>query len=138
MSSRHKARETAFQFLYRQDMEDASQLASDVESHFNHFKTPDDLRDFARKLVLGTVQKKQEIDELIQTHASRWKVPRMPLVDRNLLRMAVYELMEFTDTPTSVIINEAVVLAKNFGTAETSSFINGILDTLAQEIRKSG
>ena len=134
--SRHHAREVALQILYRYDVNrDAAippptghELASELRKHFDHFQVTDGVREFAAELVAGTLSQSAVIDEDIEKHAVNWKVSRMPLIDRNLLRMAYYELGHFPDIPPSVTIDEAIELAKQFGTAETPSFVNAILD----------
>jgi N utilization substance protein B len=139
MNARHRAREVALQILYRYDVAlQAKQpvpalgpeLARDLEHHFNHFVVPEPLREFAAQLVVGTLTEVTELDALLEKHASHWKVARMGLVDRNLLRMAAYELQRFSDTPSSVVIDEAIELGKQFGTSDTPAFVNGILDAI--------
>lgn len=142
MKSRHRAREVAFQILYRFDLELHSSgtsaptgetLISELVHHFDHFKVPDELREFACTLVVGTLKTLPELDEAIEKHAAKWKVSRMAMVDRNLLRMALYELRHFPDIPPSVTLDEAVELSKQFGTQDTPAFINGILDAILKE-----
>lgn len=145
MKVRHKAREAAFQILYRYDLDrtggdmpfpQGSDLEMDLDRHFDHFDVPPQARDFAAKLVRGTIAQLAEMDQLIERNAIRWKVSRMPFVDRNLLRMACFELIHFgSEIPASVTIDEAVELGKRFGTAETGPFVNGILDTIASAAR---
>ena len=148
MKSRHIAREIALQFLYRQDVSDASRtevitpvirqldiskIQRELENHFSHFNITGEVRDFASALVLGTLQNTSQLDLLLEKHASNWKVERMGFIDRNLLRMSAYELNHFSDIPPAVTLHEAVELAKQFGTAETPAFVNGILDAIHQE-----
>jgi len=145
MSTRHHAREVALQILYRQDLAThalpiavsltAIDIAKELTHHFEHFQVAPGSREFIGQLVAGTLLKRQEIDPLIEKHASNWKVGRMGFVDRSLLRMAVYELMSFPDTPPSVVIDEAIELSKQFGTAETPAFVNGILDSIKNELK---
>ena len=147
MSTRHHAREVALQILYRQDVAThalpvevaltASDITRELTHHFEHFEVTSDQREFIGQLVAGTLLKRQEIDLLIESHASHWKVGRMGFVDRSLLRMAVCELMSFPGTPPSVVIDEAVELSKQFGTAETPAFVNGILDSVKNSLAKS-
>ena len=139
MKSRHKAREIALQILYQYDLTAFSgektppqgrDLISDLQHHYEHFTVPDTLREFVGQLVAGTLSELEKIDELLKTHAANWKVPRMSSVDRSLLRMATYEMVFLKEVPESVVIDEAIELAKDFGTAETPAFINGILDSI--------
>lgn len=160
--SRHQAREVALQILYRYDIglqqaagsvaatgtdgaADASplmiaakshtQVIDELNGHFDHFKVPVELRGFAAELVAGTLKEMGTLDGLLEKHASNWKIGRMGLVDRNLLRMSIYELSHFPDTPSSVVIDEAVELAKEFGTAESPAFVNGVLDAIKGAIK---
>jgi len=142
---RHRAREIALQILYRYDMAKAASpgleppkgaaLAREIGQHFDHFQTAQDLREFTAMLVAGTLLHQPELDPLLERHASNWKLSRMSYVDRSLLRMAAYELKHLSETPASVVIDEAVELAKQFGTAETPSFVNGILDAVNAELQ---
>jgi N utilization substance protein B len=139
MNARHRAREVALQILYRYDVAlQAKQtippmgaaLARDLEYHFSHFVVPEALREFAALLVVGTLAQMTELDSLLEHHASNWKISRMGLVDRNLLRMAAYELLQVPETPPTVVIDEAIELGKQFGTSDTPGFVNGILDAI--------
>lgn len=143
-TSRHRAREVALQILYRYEVQahtlqtqppQGHELAQDLIRHFDHFAVPQGLRDFAAQLVAGTLTETAALDPQIEKRAQSWKISRMPPVDRSLLRLATYELQHFKDTPTSVILDEAVELAKQFGTAETPAFVNGILDAIKGDIR---
>jgi N utilization substance protein B len=140
MISRHRAREVALQILYRYDVNklpeaQTQDLIRDLGAHFDHFQVPQELREFAGQLVSGTLREMTDLDALLENQASNWKVARMPSVDRSLLRMAMYELKHFPETDVSVVIDEAVELAKQFGTAETPSFVNGILDAIQGAVR---
>lgn len=144
--SRHHAREVALQILYHFDLQaqqNGQELAAEaptgpalvsaLQTHFEHFQVSSGVREFAAELVAGTLAGIREIDVEIERFAQNWKIPRMAVIDRNLLRMAYFELNRFPDTPPSVTIDEAVELGKQFGTADTPSFVNAILDN----IRKS-
>jgi N utilization substance protein B len=89
----------------------------------------EEMREFAKALVLGVKRNQDELDALIAEKAEHWSVPRMPATDRNLLRLGAYEI-RYSDTPHRVAINEAVELAKRYGAANSPQFINGILDKL--------
>jgi N utilization substance protein B len=130
---RHQAREIALQVVYRYDStptlpSDPHQLAMDLRSHFEHFHVPSEVREFAAELAAGTLMDRQNIDTLIETHAENWKISRMASIDRTILRLALFELRGIPGTPPSVVLDEAIELAKQFGTAESAGFINGILD----------
>lgn len=86
--------------------------------------------DYARRLFRGTLQHRQEIDDLIRAQAEHWRLERMPVVDRNVLRLAVYELLYEQDVPRLVVVDEAIELAKRFGSEQSGSFVNGLLDGL--------
>lgn len=99
-----------------------------------HFSVPGSAIAFARELVAGVAARSAELDQLVGAHARNWRVSRMAAVDRNVLRLAVYELCD-TDTPVAVVIDEAVDLARRFGSDKSPSFVNGILDAVAREVR---
>lgn len=99
-----------------------------------HFSVPRNAMDFARGLVAGVAGRVADLDELVGQHARNWRVSRMAAVDRNVLRLAAYELRE-TDTPVAVVIDEAVDLARRFGSDTSPAFVNGVLDAIAREIR---
>jgi N utilization substance protein B len=142
---RHRAREVALQILYRYDaaahsaqpegaaLPQAEALVEDLRKHFDHFQVPENLRGFASELVSGTLLKMTELDQVLEAKTPNWKISRMSSIDRSLLRMALYELMSFPDIPASVTIDEAVELSKQFGSAESSSFVNGVLDAIRQD-----
>jgi N utilization substance protein B len=138
---RHRARETALQILYRYDSANevptGHALIEDLQKHFDHFQVPPQAREFAAELVSGTLSRRSELDELLEKYAHNWKVSRMSSIDRTLLRMAAHEMTHFQDIPHSVTIDEAIELGKQFGSAETSSFINGILDAIAQSLKNT-
>jgi len=145
--SRHHAREVALQILYRYDVNlqegkgtlpTGPALAHDVAQHFDHFCVPQGVREFAAELVVGTLAKTPELDTQIEKFANNWKISRMALIDRNLIRMAYYEMSHFADIPHTVTIDEAIELAKQFGTADTSSFVNAILDSLRKSYTEKG
>jgi N utilization substance protein B len=94
----------------------------------------EDVRIFANELVVGTVTNLDEIDELIRLRTEHWRIPRMAIVDRNLLRMAVYEFLHQPNTPRTVAINEALEIARRFSTHEATQFINGILDAIKRDL----
>jgi N utilization substance protein B len=141
-STRHQAREVALQILYRLDTGSQPEpkplnveaVITELNQHFDHFRVPLELRNFAAELVAGTLRELPQLDGLLEKHASNWKIGRMGIVDRNLLRMAIFELRHFPDTPASVVIDEAIELAKEFGTEESPSFINGVLDAVKNAV----
>lgn len=134
MGSRRKAREYALKILFQQEFT-KQPLKEVVAIFWQENIVPDDIREFTNGLVEGTLRSLKEIDHLIEEASTNWKMSRMASVDRNLLREATYELIYLDDIPPSVTINEAVEIAKKFGTEESSSFINGILDKIGKEKR---
>lgn len=134
MGSRHQAREWALQILFQYDIHGSPGLW--LEEFWKPLKADEDTKVFAERVVAGVLDKRKELDQLIGTYATNWKVSRMPIVDRNILRAGLYELFWMVDVPAKVTINEAVELAKGFGDEEASKFVNGILDkVLATEPR---
>lgn len=135
MGIRRKARESALQMLYQMDM--SGQDLNEVLANSDVLKKLDaDVRQFTQALVKGVVSDLGEIDKLIALHSTNWKLSRMAAVDKNILRMAVFELKSFSDIPVKVTINEAVEIAKRFGSSDSGAFVNGILDNIASGIKK--
>lgn len=141
MGSRRRAREFALQALYNADVSGvtvadalASLWAGLIEGEGVDEQRPaeSDEVDFAKRLTQGVVSRSEEIDGLIEQFSTNWRLARMPVVDRNVLRIASFELLGCDDIPPTVSINEAVELAKRFGTAESRAFVNGIVDRLAR------
>ncbi len=101
-----------------------------------HFVVPKGALEFARELVTGVVARLPELDALVSLHARNWRVSRMAVVDRNVLRLGAHELRD-TLTPVAVVIDEAVDLARRFGSDRSPSFVNGVLDAIAKEVRSA-
>jgi len=97
---------------------------------------PDDIREFADRLVTGCTENREVIDQAIRSASQNWRLERMPYVDRNIIRLAVYELLVLSDIPRNVTLNEAVELAKLFGDESSASFVNGVLDRIAFNLGK--
>ena len=139
MPARHRSRQRALQILYQWDMNKGS--VEDAISSFYDTLHPEDgeqrpaLDEFMEKLARGTSEMAAEIDLQITAKSENWKIERMPIVDRNILRMAIYE-MNRRETPPAVIIDEALELARQFSGEESVSFINGVLDAVHKEIKK--
>ena len=132
---RRKAREVALQFLYQLDLNgDDDPTPHDKEFWARH-PVDEDTRVFAEALVRGTKSNQAKIDHALSQFAEHWDIERMAVVDRNILRLAVYELLWTADVPPKVAINEAIEIAKKFGTKESSRFINGLLDRIHKEVR---
>ncbi|MCS7240435.1 MAG: transcription antitermination factor NusB [Candidatus Bipolaricaulota bacterium] len=126
---RRKARDAALRALYRGEFLDLP-----PQDLLGEFALPKEARQFAQALVAGVLAHKAEIDTIINDRAEGWGVDRLPLVDRNILRLGLYELL-FTETPPEVVINEAVELGKLYGTERAPAVINAILDRVWKERR---
>lgn len=135
MTLRRKARELAVQFLYGYEV-NPDELEERLSAFWGANKAAEEVKDFATSLIRGTVQERDQIDKMISERAFNWDLDRITRVDRNILRMAVYELVFRDDIPPVVSINEAVDIAKKFGTAESGKFVNGILDNVKANLAK--
>ena len=135
MGSRRKARECALQMLFAADVAGTrgDQLARMFWSELSDGELEPDAQEFATKLAIGALANLDEVDERIKSRAEHWRISRMALVDRNLLRLAVYEFLH-EPTPRTVIINEALEIARRFSTWEATQFINGILDAIKRDL----
>ena len=133
MGSRTKARECALQALYQLDTSggDPREVLRGVLAHFEEGPSDGETARFAEELVRGVQSERAQIDVLIQESSTNWKLERMARVDRNILRLAVYELLRRGDVPVRVTLNEAIELGKKFGSEESSAFVNGVLDRIA-------
>lgn len=152
------AREMAVQMLYQSDLggsalphifntfdlaeylareaasqERAEPALGDREEATRRKKRVDEAFGYAQMLVRGTVDSRERIDELIRGQADNWRLERMPPVDRNILRLAVYEMLHERDTPKLVVLDEAIELAKKFGSEQSGRFVNGLLDGLLKQ-----
>jgi N utilization substance protein B len=135
MGSRRKARECALQMLFAADVAGTrgDQLARMFWSELSDGELEEGAQEFATKLAMGALANLDEVDERIKSRAEHWRISRMALVDRNLLRLAVYEFLH-EPTPRTVIINEALEIARRFSTWEATQFINGILDAVKRDL----
>ena len=134
MGSRHQARERALQILFQYDIHGKPGLW--LDEVWKPLQVDEDTKGFTEQIVAGVIQRKVEIDAVLAKYATNWKVSRMPIVDRNILRAGLYEFLWMDDVPAKVTLDEAVELAKSFGDEEASKFVNGVLDkVLATEPR---
>ena len=131
MTRRSRARQVAFQVLYQDDLNPSSDPAQGAAFLNRRLRLPE-LVEFARQLVAGVRRHRAELDQAIAEAASNWSLDRMPPTDRSVLRLGAYEILH-ADTPDQVAIDEAIELAKRFGTAQSAAFVNGILDRLMHE-----
>jgi len=129
LRKRSKARESALQILYQIDV-----TGDPVDAVLNQYwhtrnRNPE-VVDFANEIVKGTTEHLSEIDAIISQHSENWEISKMPIIDRNILRFAIYEILYMDDIPPRVTIDEAIDLANNFGTPNSGKFINGVLDKI--------
>jgi N utilization substance protein B len=135
MARRSRAREVALQVLYQDDLNPQQELAVTDDFLVGRLKAPE-LVEFGRSLVAGVREKRAELDRLLEQTADNWSLSRMAAADRNVLRLGAFEILH-TETPERVAINEAVELAKRYGSRQSAQFVNGILDRLLKEHRAS-
>ncbi len=131
MGERRQARELALQALFSFDMEkfDPDQSLEDFCANNEEMLT-DSVKPFFLDLVTGVMENRSQIDDLLNKYSKNWKISRMPVVDRNIMRISIFELLKCPDIPHSVSINEAVDIGKKYGTKDSGSFINGVLDRI--------
>lgn len=146
-ASRNASRQVALQVLYAVDLATRSRPGEDdatrvppaaqeiFESVAENFDLPEGARAFAKQLVCGVTRRRDELDVLLAQYARNWRISRMAAVDRNVLRIAAYELLR-TDTPTSVILDQAIELARRFGDEPSPAFVNGVLDAVAHAVER--
>jgi N utilization substance protein B len=137
---RRRARETALQALYQVDVAGVppDEVEVALEAFFSLYAQDEDdeTRDFAAQIVRGCSAQLEVIDARIRDVSRHWRIERMARVDRNVMRLAIYELLSLPDVPKRVTLNEAVELAKRYGDENSASFVNGVLDKIASEIVK--
>jgi transcription antitermination protein NusB len=134
--TRRSGRAYALQLLYAHDVDPSADMAGAAVSWADSFELELEpaAQLFARELVAAAARDAAHIDTLIANASKNWRIERMSRVDRNILRLGACELVAFRDVPVKVVINEAVELAKRFGTAESSAFVNGVLDRIASAV----
>ena len=133
MGSRRKSRELAMQFLYQLEL-NTQDIGEGLEGFWQMNSADNTCKEFAEDLIKGTLDNRQEIDSVIDKFAINWDLDRIALVDRNVLRIAIFEMLHRNDIPPVVSINEAVDIAKRFSTSESGKFVNGILDKVKIEV----
>jgi transcription antitermination protein NusB len=138
-SGRTRAREAALQMMYQMEIGRASAHEAIVTYwpvHDAGDALGEPLREFANGLVRGTLERMPEIDAMITAHAQNWRIERMAVIDRIVLRLAVYELVAEPETPARVVINEAIELARTYSGDEAVPFVNGVLDSVRKELKR--
>ncbi len=137
MGTRRRARELALQLLYQFELTDAT--PEEMQAGFEEWRTaPDGVQDFADQLLRGTLDRLEQIDEELGRQTTHWRLERLAAVDRNILRLAMYELMFEADTPHAVVIDEAIEIAKRYGTKDSGRFVNGVLDGFVKRRAAAG
>jgi N utilization substance protein B len=138
--NRRKSRELALQALYACEVGDTQDCTAVLSGIMDDGGADPSAGEYAKMLVKSVVSRRAEIDVLLQHHAANWDVKRMTAIDRNILRMAVAELQSSEEVPFKVVIDEAVELAKQYGTDDSGKFVNGVIDSIRKEMpeKKSG
>jgi len=137
VKKRSRGRELALQFLYQRDLR-GPELEDEIEAFLKSEESDREARKFAHKLVLGTLEHIESLNEKIQSVAQNWDIARMAVIDRNVLRLAAFELLFCNDIPPKVAINEAIELGKRYSTQNSGAFINGILDKIKSRYADPG
>ena len=132
MSTRRRAREIVLQLLYEADMNPTRDSESSRRFIRSRLQGRKALTDFATDLLTGTLKNRREIDSHLAKLATHWTLPRMPVTDRNVLRLGAFEIL-YSDTPGQVAVNEAIILAKRYGDKNSPRFVNGVLDRLYKD-----
>lgn len=136
-AARRRSRQVALQVLYALDLSPDGDAEAVFDTFAGHFELPEGARAFAKELVAGVAAHRPELDQAITDASRNWRLERMAAVDRNILRLASYEL-KVGGTPPQVAIDEAVELARHFGGDPSPGFVNGVLDALAQQLAPKG
>jgi len=139
INARRRARAAALQMLYQSEVGRGGAqeaIATYWPAHDVDHEVPEPLREFANALVRGTLDRVKEIDVILSAHAQNWRVERMVVIDRLILRLAVYEFLAEPSTPPRVVINEALELARSYSGEEAVAFVNGVLDAVRKELKR--
>lgn len=135
MGKRRKARESTLQILFQLEFNDRG-LENIFESFWQEKKASKEIKEYCRWLVEGIVSHRERIDQLIQSVSENWRIERMALVDRNVLRIAVFELLYEENLAPAIVINEAIEVSKKYSSEESATFVNGLLDAVRKKIEK--
>ena len=135
MGKRRKARESTLQILFQLEFDNAHPEKA-IDSFWKNKKATNEIKKHCRWLVEGILSHRENIDRLIQSVSANWRISRMAIVDRNVLRMAVFELLHEESLAPAIVINEAIEIAKKYSSEEGATFVNGILDDVRKEIQK--
>ena len=137
MGKRRSSRELALKFLYQFELNEGD-LDEQIKLFLERNSSQEGVENFMKELVVSLINKREEIDEIIQKYSDHWVLDRMTVIDRNILRIGTCELLLNFSTPPKVVINEAIDIAKKYGNEDSPEFINGILDKVYNEIGQKG
>lgn len=137
MGARTSSREAALQMLFALEAAGSPPVERVIASFWRETPGDPEGREYADAVVRGVAEELEAVDEKIRKASTNWRLERMARVDRNLLRIGTWELMRCKDVPRPVVLDEAVELAKRFGSEESSSFVNGVLDRVAEEVART-
>ncbi|SPD76204.1 N utilization substance protein B homolog [uncultured Desulfobacterium sp.] len=138
MGKRRQGRELAIQALFHLEYNPDNHPDKAFDLICDNFDSLESIRPFSRHLVLGVCEKRDQLDELIRNASKNWRLERMSVLDRCILRLAAFEILFMEDVPPKVSIDEALEMGKKFGSEDSSSFINGILDNIYNTLREQG
>jgi len=135
MGKRRRARESTIQILFQLEFDDSfpEQI---IEGYWQNRKVPKEIVEYGTWLVKGIINHKDEIDKIVQSVSEHWRISRMAVVDRNILRLAVFEFLYEKDLDQAIVINEAIEIAKKYSSDQSSMFINGVLDAIKERLSK--
>ncbi len=134
MGRRRKAREETLRILFRLEFEN-TQVEKTLNQYWEDKKAPEEIKEYSSLLVNGIISNQEKIDNIIQKVSEHWRISRMALVDRNILRMAVFELLYEENIAPAIIINEAIEIAKKYSGDEAATFVNGVLDAIRKSLK---
>lgn len=134
MGRRRKAREETLRILFRLEFEN-KQVKKTLDQYWESKKTSEEIKEYSTWLVNGIISDQAKIDNIIQKASEHWRISRMTLVDRNILRMAVFELLYEENIAPAIVINEAIEIAKKYSGDEAAAFVNGILDAIRKDLK---
>lgn len=134
MGQRRKAREDTLRILFRLEFEN-KQIEKTLDQYWKSKKASEEIKEYSTWLVNGVISDQAKIDNIIQQVSEHWRISRMALVDRNILRMAVFELLYEEEIAPAIVINEAIEIAKKYSGEEAATFVNGILDAVRKDLK---
>ena len=136
MGKRREGREAAIQFLFQSDLNPAANHEEEIDAFWKLLETTAAVREYADALIRGVLANREAIDTRLKQCVANYELHRIAAVDRNILRLAIYELLHCDDIPPAVIINEAIEIAKRYGSKESGRFVNGVLDRIRADLNR--